>query len=497
MSAHDPLAKSYDAVPYESKPLHPSHPDHMAVVAHLVGLAPPGLRRCRVLEIGCATGGNVIPMAVSMPEASFTGVDISPAQISTGTEVVRALGLGNVELLAASITDVEFAAGSFDYVVCHGVWSWVPAEVQEGILAAIARVLTPRGIAYVSYNTYPGWHMRGMVRDMLLYHLRDVEEPAQRIAAGREFLGFLHESARDRDSAFVRFLGEERHLLGKASDTYLFHEHLERDNRPVWFHEFAARVRDHGLRYVAEAVPADLMGSEFPTAVRERVEQHGEDPIVREQHFDFLRNRMFRRSLLCRADVAAAALPPVERMEGLLVGSPVRPVSAHPDLFGEQVESFAGPGELRVSVGHPWLKCAFALLAERWPRLLSLAELEQAIEARRGVPVSPEELLQLRQGLLACYTSSLLKLHLLPSTAVRDPGEQPRASRLARFMARDGNRVCNLRHELVEIGEQDRRILRLLDGEHDREAIARELQIDDAALQDSLRELAYAALLQG
>ena len=32
-------------------------------------------------------------------------------------------------------------------------------------------------MAYVSYNTYPGWHIRGMIRDMMCYHTRQFSDP--------------------------------------------------------------------------------------------------------------------------------------------------------------------------------------------------------------------------------------------------------------------------------------------------------------------------------
>ncbi|MBM4063965.1 MAG: class I SAM-dependent methyltransferase, partial [Planctomycetes bacterium] len=211
--AHD-AAKSYDAVPYESRPLRPTHPDNLAVQAALVALAAPEVETCRVLEIGCATGGNLLPMAVGLPRGRFVGVDVSPAQIEAARRAQRELGVQNVDWIAGDVTAVAFAPASFDYVVCHGVWSWVPEPVQQAILAVIARVLSPDGIAYLSYNTYPGWHLRSMVRDMLLYRTRGIDEPGPRVRAAREFVNLLHERARDRDSAFVKFLGEEARLLG-------------------------------------------------------------------------------------------------------------------------------------------------------------------------------------------------------------------------------------------------------------------------------------------
>jgi len=67
------LAEKYDAIAYEAQSNPLSHPDHMAVVATLFGLAPPNVATCRVLEFGCNDGANLLPMAASLPDAQFVG----------------------------------------------------------------------------------------------------------------------------------------------------------------------------------------------------------------------------------------------------------------------------------------------------------------------------------------------------------------------------------------------------------------------------------------
>src|SRR5262245_16820704 len=172
----DALLTSYEEVPYESKPIPGSHPDSLATMAILCGMQPPPIDRCRVLELGCAAGGNLLPMAQTVPDGRFVGIDLSPRQVADGQALIDALGLTNLELRALSILDVGEDFGTFDYIICHGVFSWVPREVQDKILAICRRHLAPNGVAYVSYNTYPGWHLRGMVRDMLTYHARQFED---------------------------------------------------------------------------------------------------------------------------------------------------------------------------------------------------------------------------------------------------------------------------------------------------------------------------------
>src|SRR5437868_13031530 len=112
---------SYDEVPYASYPYPESHPDRLATVAMLLGLQPAPVEHCRVLELGSASGGNLIPMAEALPQSNFLGIDLSERQIAEGIHTVGALGLTNIDLRRMNITEVGPDLGVFDYIICHGV----------------------------------------------------------------------------------------------------------------------------------------------------------------------------------------------------------------------------------------------------------------------------------------------------------------------------------------------------------------------------------------
>src|SRR5262245_1389211 len=220
----------YDEIPYPDNVYPFTQPDHLATMATLFGMQPAPPEHCRVLELGCSTGSNLIPMALTLPGSRFVGIDQSPRQIETGRDVVRALGLTNIELQTGSILKVDAALGEFDYIVGHGVYSWVPPQVQDKMLAVCKENLAPNGVAYVSYNTYPGWHLRAMVREMLCFHAEQFPEPAERAGQARALLDFLVETAGATDSAYGKVLRQEAETLGRVSDAYLFHEHFEEVN---------------------------------------------------------------------------------------------------------------------------------------------------------------------------------------------------------------------------------------------------------------------------
>ena len=192
MSLPGPTINPYDELPFPSQPLPQSHPDRLAAIGRLFGMQPPPVERCRVLELGCATGGNLIPMAEALDDSRFVGIDYSQAQVLAAQHSAAALKLENLELRCADIGDLGDELGSFDYIICHGVFAWVPPALQDKILSICQRSLTPQGIAYISYNTYPGWHLRSVVREVLSEHALGASAK-DRLARGKGVLEFVGE----------------------------------------------------------------------------------------------------------------------------------------------------------------------------------------------------------------------------------------------------------------------------------------------------------------
>src|SRR5262249_9430578 len=142
-------------------------------------------------------------------ESSFVGVELSRHQTEAGQKVVAALGLKNITLDHRSVLDVGPEFGRFDYIICHGIYSWVTPDVQDKIVSICSQNLAPNGVAYVSYNTYPGWHMRSMMRDMMLYHTQRLSDPQQRAAEARGMIDFLVKAVVGERTAYATLLQEE------------------------------------------------------------------------------------------------------------------------------------------------------------------------------------------------------------------------------------------------------------------------------------------------
>jgi methyltransferase-like protein/2-polyprenyl-3-methyl-5-hydroxy-6-metoxy-1,4-benzoquinol methylase len=473
---------SYDDVPYPVYVFPQTHPDRLATIAALLDLNPPPVQRCRVLELGCAAGGNLIPMAEELPEASFVGIDLSPRQVAEGQKWIAELGLRNIELRQQSILDFDAGADRFDYILCHGVYAWVPAAVQDRILTICQEALHAEGIAFISYNTLPGWHMRGMIRDMMLYHGRHFAEPRQKVAQCLALLDFIGASVKTETTPYAQFLRSQIELLRKQDDSYLFHEFLEEYNTPLYLYQFVERAIAHDLRYLADA---DLCTMEFrtlPTEVREGLQRLYTDLVQLEQYLDFLRNRTFRQTLLCRGDRQPKYRIDPTLLRKFFVGSPLRPCSAQPDLHSSTFEQFQDPSGANASSRLPIVKAALTVLGEHWPQVVAFPELcSRALAKLHTVAANEAALLaeeeQLAQTLLHLYTSSsgVVDLRLRPLPMTTQPGDQPLARPLARWQAKSGTRITNCRHETLTIDAFARQVLMRLDGQHTQSALVAEL----------------------
>ncbi len=449
---------SYDDIPYPSYPVDATHPDHLYTMAKLFQLDAPVPDTASVLELGCASGGNIIPIAVQMPNARIVGVDLSTKQIAEGQKTVSSLGLNNIQLVAKDFHGIDESFGQFDYILCHGVFSWVPTAAQERILEICKERLSPNGVAYISYNAYPGWFMRGMIRQMMLHHVADLPDAKSKIQQARAFLSFLVESTDGQTSPYAQVLKGELDLLAKHPDSYLFHEHLEENNRPMFFYEFIEMAKRQEMQFLGESNLASMIASNLPAKAAESLIKLTTDVYQRSQYTDFVTNRTFRQSLLCHKDRKLDRNVSPERMEGGFYSANIR--VEDPTLMNNLHPSgdvaFKCANGKKIQTKNSALKALLFALADAWPGSLTAPELGEGEQN----PIAKF----VRGNLLQLVARGDIEIRLLPDRFVSRVSTTPTVSSLTRLQARQENLLTTGRHSMFNADPLTRMVIGELDG---------------------------------
>lgn len=485
---------SYDDLPYESLPLPDTHPDYLRAIARLYGVAAAPMAACRVLELGCAGGGNLLPLAWYFPGSQCTGVELAQGHVNEANGLISELRLNNVRVLHRSITDSMDDLGEFDYILAHGVYSWVPRPVQDRLLEICGQHLAPNGIAYISYNTLPGWHVRGLLRDALLTYCAPNGPASQRLAQAHTLFDLMEPALRAQTSLDAQLALQEIDYLRRAAPSYVYHEYLEEINEPLHFGTFMQRAADAGLAYLADAelwtMFPDTLGSDAAAAfaaVPDRLQQ--------EQMLDLARLRKFRRSLLVRKDISVRSTPDLAALETLAYFAEVSSPEEI-DLGNNTAQNFSGPSSNIYSVSQPLAKAALMLLTMQYPQAIGWKELEQRateLVTAHGGSLGNDATDTYRTEFFSLIAYQAVRPTLEIHAAIDALAARPCAHPLARAQATRGRIVASLRHTAVELDTLSVTLLSYLDGTRSLPELA---SLMASALQQQGQTLADSAAIE-
>ncbi len=477
---------SYDKVPYVSYPFPQSSPEKLATLATLFGMETPKIENAKVLELGCAEGGNLIPHALQNPKGKYVGVDLSKGQIESGQKHVDALKIKNIELKHCSIMDIDESFGKFDYIICHGVFSWVTAEVQNKILEISKKNLTENGVAYISYNTLPGWNMVRTIRDMMMYHSRGFEKEEEKIQQSRALLSFVKESLDGVETPYAKFLTQEANLLENQGDHYLRHDHLEDNNTQLYFTDFAIMAAQHGMQYLSDVSLATMYLGNMKPSVVEKMKDL-KDIIRTEQYMDFINNRRFRSTLLCHSNVKldrALNNNSILKFAMTLNVAPENPVEKA-SIESDQEEKFyySNNKENYIGAKSPALKAIlFTFAANRGYPLKFDTVIEKANKLFKK-----DNKDQIKAELLANAMNLVMKgfmeIHMNEKTRDKINLTKPSARKLPSYQASNTQHswVTNHSHTPVSITIVDKFALQYMDGKSSKPEIIDQLMKNVAA----------------
>lgn len=471
----------YDVLKYWSQAAPYTHLGRLEARARLLGLDPAPAATARVLELGCGDGTNLLAMRLAWPEAQLVGLDAAAAPIARGRARSRALDLP-VELLRGRVETLT-TEGEWDYIIAHGLLSWVPRSVQTAILRLIGDKLAPGGVAYLSYNALPGWSTAQALRELLLPALAGEPDPLARARSARALMDWAADAV-PAESPWGAALRAEADKHKQYPDWLIAHDLLAPVATPLYFRELVELAAANGLTPLTEAeLHLSLLGV-FPPDVVGVLQQLGDQLLV-ESAMDVLRRRRFRRTLLVRSNAQPTRQPDPALAHDLWFAADHSPQV--PGAVPSVVPSPVG----EVTVENPLVAAALDVLEERRPRALSFAELHQAASQR-----APGTELELARSLLDLGMYGVVDLLTGPLPVSTDTSA-PQTSPLAHAQLADGQEgLTTLAHQVVYPSEEDRALLLLLDG-RPRAEVAAELAVDEAALVPRLQALAREGWLWG
>jgi methyltransferase-like protein/2-polyprenyl-3-methyl-5-hydroxy-6-metoxy-1,4-benzoquinol methylase len=489
------IAAAYDETPYVSPAFPQTHPDKLCAMARLFGLDAPAPARARVLELGCADGSNLLPMAQHAPEARFLGIDASARQVASAQAAIVACGLRNVEIRQQDILEFAASEGKFDYIIAHGIFSWVPAEVRARLLLICRDNLSENGVAFVSYNAFPGWGMRMPLREMMLFHTRALQDPKAKVQQARALTAFLADAVSTQGNPYGQLLQQELEKLNRYPDDYVRHDLLGEVNQPFYFQEFVSLAASAKLQYLSEPSLAQMLPANLSAKTQETLRKLGNHPIAQEQYMDFVRNQNFRQTLLCHAAVSLKRNIPPDLLKSFHYTSVIlKPEAGTLNLQPGVVHDFKIKDNVAaLKVEHPFAKAVFDRLADAKLDRISYPELVQAARAKASPFLISEEQRRravqeegaLAQSLAQLYMRGLIDIFAeRPQLKLAVP-EKPAATPLARYQAEQGSLVTHRAHDSIQLDATARFIVMACNGER-----------DPAGIVDYLAPLAQAGRLK-
>lgn len=443
----------YEETPYIGYPVPAAHPWRIAWTSFVRGGPAPDMTRPRILEIGCGDGAHLLSVAAFEPEWTAHGLDGSARAVDSARAVAADCGLGNITFERVDLAEARVAPGAWDFVIAHGVYSWIDAGRRAALRRLVRTALAPAGLAYISFNALPAWGLRGRVRDLLRRH---PQLPPVELA--RRLLPHASEDI------WGRLVTHELNRLVEARPDYLAHEYLEEENEAFWLGDFLRDAAADGLAWVGDT-QFDTDEGRWIENARVALDVPG---LAGEEMADLLGYRQLRAVVLARDDAPHHPAPNDDMLvDGSFVAGRVTGTTEEFAVHEPGTAVMRALNGMEIQVPDPLARAALLELAAIYPDALAPNELlarAHATLAARQVTPDPDEPRRVREGLLRLWRAGALELRrhkprlCVPATA------SPRVSPFTRLEARVWPALSTPLGTAIGLTPEHQSIVRALDG---------------------------------
>jgi methyltransferase-like protein/2-polyprenyl-3-methyl-5-hydroxy-6-metoxy-1,4-benzoquinol methylase len=460
---------TYDELPYPSKPFPQTHPRHLATISKLHGIESPKITNCKVLEIGCANGSNIIPMACDLPDSHFIGIDFSKRQIKQANNTKNALKINNINFYACNILDIDDSYEQFDYIIAHGIYSWIPDNVKEHLINLCKQRLTNKGIVYISYNTYPGWKMREILRDEMLFHAKNFSNISEKIEQSKLFINLLSEVIDTEYTTYGDILKNEINSLWSHDESYFYHDLLEGVNNPIYFYQFIENTKKAGLQYIGDTDYSSAVINNINPKLNNILDNINADYIQKEQYLDFVWNRMFRQSLLCHNDISLDRSIVIDNMKQMYFSSNAKCQEDISEIKSNHIVSYM-VNDLTIKSDCKFTKSILHTLGNAWPESISyetlLQETKNILELNSEFDDDKENITSYLNIINNLYTSRAINIYIDPPHIKKQVTNKPLVRPITRLQAKYSQWTTNQLHQPISVDTMSKFLIPMLDGNH-------------------------------
>ena len=469
-------ATEYDQLAYKTGAFPKAHPNRLAVVARLAGLPTAALETARILELGCGDGTHLAWVAATLPNAQCVGVDLSSAAIDTGLAAAARAGLTNLSLRALDVMAIDAAFGQFDFIISHGLFSWVPDAVRAQILRICQTNLAPDGVAYISFNALPENAFRDLARMVMRSALTDTDRvtlsPSDQLKIGRAALKAVADGAEGSEQ-YRSVMRAQSERVEETQDYLLFHDDFAPFQKAFYFTEFAQMAASNGLDFLGDAELGDSALALSLTRSGEVARQFGRTRVEREQWLDFKMGRAFRSALLVHTGKVIPDHVSDADVSGFRIAGDVRYTVPNDIVMINRTKvTFRGGTGSAMTTDEPLVKSALHLLQKRAPASISFAEMKAAVLMATAEADNDYNHERLREFVVRAVALGMIELYLTPDAFTLTPGAQPYMHPMTRSAVAQTGIGISLTGKPVNAEDPPiRHFASLLDGTRDRTAL--------------------------
>ncbi len=282
-------------------------PSRLRLVAALNGFPCPPAEEFEYCDLGAGQGDTTATLAAAYPRARFMGIDINREHVEAARELARGGGLENATFLELDFADAgQEDLPRFDYIVAHGVASWIGPETRAALFSLVSDRLKPGGLFYVGYNALPGWAAVEPLRRILADRAAAVQGDS--LERARQALQLASQLA-GAGAAYFTGNPSAREMLDVMQKTglpYVVYEYLQPHWTPMYFADLARELAARELYYVGQ-MPLYLNYRDLALAPpMAQLLQGVEDRVTYETLLGYANNQFFRRDVYIKGKVAAA-----------------------------------------------------------------------------------------------------------------------------------------------------------------------------------------------